>query len=440
MDLWQDIRFAARLTIKERWFTLGAVTALALGIGANAAVFTLVNAALLRGLPFHEPDRIMAVWTEDTRGRQRGTSELDLEDWQAETRTLSGLAGFLGSTINVSDQGRAPEQFQGAYVTGNFFGLIGQSPAVGRDFTDEDDEPGAEPVVILGHRVWQDRYDSDPAVLGRPIRANSKIVTIIGVMPPDMRFPFNNDIWIPRAQLPPESLTGRRDTRNLQVIARLAERVSVEEAQVELAAIGQRLAEAYPAANADLGPKLMPFNERANGSQLYVVFLSLQGAVGFVLLIACANVANLLLARSAHRSREMSVRVSLGASRWRVVRQLLVESLLLALMAGAGGFGLAVAGVRWFDGATQNVGKPYWMEFTFDPVVFVFMATVCLVTAVLFGLAPALHVSKTDVNAVLKERGRGGNGIRLLPSAATGLAPVLDPGASYSRSQEALPQ
>ena len=438
MTLWQDVRFGARLLVKDRWFTLAAATALALGIGANAAVFTFVNAVLVRGLPFHEPERIMSVWTEDDRGRQRSTSELDFEDWRTESRTFSDLAAFLGAPINVSDEGRAPERFQGTYVTANLFGLIGQPPAIGRDFTPEDDQPGAEPVTILGHRVWQNRYDSDPTVLGRTLKANSKVVTVIGVMPTDMRFPFNTDIWIPRAQLPPETFNGQRDRRLLQVIGRLGEETSVEQARVELASIGQRLALTYPATNENLTPNLMPFNEQASGGEIRLIFLALQGAVAFVLLIACANVASLLLARSAHRTQEISVRVALGASRWRVVRQLLVESVMLALIAGIGGFGLAAAGVRWFDAATQNVGKPYWMEFTMDGTVFAFMAAVCLATGIIFGLAPALHVSKTDVNEVLKEGGRGGTGglrvrrwTRALIVAEIALTIVLLAGAGF---------
>ena len=410
IDLWQDVRFAARVLIKDRWFTLAAVTALALGIGANVAVFTFVNAVLMRGLPFHEPDRIVALWTEDDRARRLSTSELDYEDWRAEARSFSELAATLSSTMNISDEGRAPERVQGAYVTATLFRLIGQPPVIGRDFTARDDQPGAAPVTIIGHTVWQNRYDSDPNVLGRTLKANSKMVTIVGVMPPDMRFPDNVDIWVPRAQLPPELLTGLRDSRNLQVIGRLADGVSVEQARVELASIGQRLNQAYPATNENLTPNLMPFHEREANAELRLVFWSLQGAVAFVLLIACANVANLLLARSAHRSQEISVRAALGASRWRVVRQLLVESVMLACIAGVAGFGLAVAGVRWFDAATQNVGKPYWMEFTMDGVVFAFIAAVCLATGVIFGLAPALHVSKTDLNEVLREGGRGGTG------------------------------
>jgi putative ABC transport system permease protein len=438
MDIWSDIRFAARLLLKDRWFTLAAATALALGIGANAAVFTFVNAVLVRGLPFHEDDRIMAVWTEDERGRQLSTSELDYEDWRKETRSFSQLAATLGSAMNLSDEGRAPERAQGAYVTANLFRLIGQSPVIGRDFADTDDQPGAEPVTIIGHSIWQNRYEGDPAVLGRTLKVNSKVVTIVGVMPPDVRFPNNVDIWVPRAQLPPETLTGLRDSRNLQVIGRLADGVSVEQARVELESLGQRLTQAYPATNENLAPNLMPFTERSNGEQIRLVFLSLQGAVFFVLLIACGNVANLLLARAAGRSTEISIRAALGASRWRVVRQLLVESVMLACLAGAAGFGLAVVGVRWFDAATQEVGKPSWMAFTMDGTVFAFIAAVCLLTGVLFGLAPALHVSKTDVNEVLKEGGRGGTGglrvrrwTRTLVIAELALTLVLLAGAGF---------
>lgn len=438
MHLWHDLRFALRLLVKDRWVTLAAVTALSLGIGANAAVFTFVNAVLIRGLPFYEPDRIMSLWVEDERRRPFNVSERDFEDWQAEARSFSEIAAFLGAPMNVSDEGRPAERFPGSYVTGNLFRLIGQAPTIGRDFTNEDDQPGAEPVVILGHSVWQNRYDSDPSVLGRVIRANSTPVTIIGVMSRDMRFPNNVDIWVPRAQLPPETLTGERDRRNLQVIGRLADGVSVEQARVEVASIGQRLSDAYPATNADIVPNMMPFSERVNDSQITLIFMSLQGAVAFVLLIACASVANLLLARSAHRTREISVRVALGASRWRIVQQLLVESILLALIAGVAGLGVAVAGIGWFDSVTQNVGKPYWMEFTMDGTVFAFMAAVCLVTGVVFGLAPALHVSKTDVNGVLKEGGRGGTGgvrarrwTRTLVTAELALTIVLLAGAGF---------
>jgi predicted permease len=413
MMLWQDIRFAARLLVKDPWFTLAAASALALGIGANAAVFTFVNAVLLRGLPFDNPDRIISVGNTDPRGRQLGVSYLDFADWREQSRTMASLSAGLGSTINVSDEGKPPEQFQGSYVSGNTFQMIGQRPLIGRDFTDQDDRVGADPVVILGNGIWKNRYGSDSAIIGRTIRANSLIVTVIGVMPPDMKFPLNAELWIPRAQLPAETRDAVRAVRSFNIAGRLRPDATLQQAQAEFAAIGKRLADTYPASNKDIKPDLMKFNDRINGGPIRTIFLALMGAVAFVLLIACANVANLLLARSAQRAREISVRVALGASRWRIIRQLLVESLLLAAIAGAVGLVLAIGGIRWFDIATADVGKPYWIKFTMDRTVLAFMAAVCLGTAVLFGLAPALHVSKTDVNDVLKEGGRGGTaGIR----------------------------
>ena len=408
-DVGQDVRFAARLLLKDRWFTLAAAGVLALGIGANSAGFTLVYGALGAELPFHEPGRIMLFWTEDDRAQRSPSSERDYEDWRAEARSFSHLAATLGSTINVSDADRAAERVRGAYVTSNLFRLLGEVPAIGRDFTAADDQPGADPVTIIGHRVWQSRYNSDPAVLGRTLTANGKVAAIVGVMPSGMRFPDGVDIWVPRAQLPLEVLTGRRDTRNLRVVGRLADGVSVEQARVELASIGRQLGEAYPATNEHVAPALIPYGE-VDRVEDVEIFLVLQGSVALVLLIACANVANLLIARAARRAGELSVRAALGASRWRIVRQLLVESVMLAFVAGVAGVGLAVAGVRWFDAATQDAGLPYWITFTMDWMVLAFIAAICLATSVLFGLAPALHVARTYVSEGMNEAGRGNTG------------------------------
>jgi putative ABC transport system permease protein len=412
MMLWQDVRFAARLLVKDWWFTLAAATALALGIGANAAVFTFVNAVLLRGLPFDDPSRIISLSVTNARSQRNSVSYPEFGDWREQSQTMAELAGTVGANINVSEEGRSPEQYRGSYISASLFPLIGVRPMLGRIFTDADDKKGAEPVAILANGMWKNRYGSDPAILGRTIKANSKVVTIVGVMGPDMQFPNNDDMWIPFEQLPTATLDPRREIRNLGVIGRLKKDVSLAQAQAEFAAIGQRLADIYPA-NKDFRPLLMTFDDQVNGGPIRVVFLSLMGAVAFVLLIACADVANLLLARASHRSREIAIRSALGASRWRVVRQLLIESLLLALISGAAGFVLALAGIRWFDRATQDVGKPYWMTFTMDATVFAFMAAICLGTAIVFGLAPALHVSKTDANEILKEGGRGGmSGVR----------------------------
>jgi putative ABC transport system permease protein len=412
MALWQDVRFAARLLVKDRWFTLAAATALALGIGANAAVFTFVNAVLIRGLPFEDPDQIIAMSVRDARGRQSGVSYPEFGDWREQAQSLSHMVATVGATVNVSDEGKTPEQFQGSYVSASLFPMIGERPVLGRLFTEADDRKGAEPVAILGNGIWKNRYGADPSILGRTIKANSKVYTVIGVMRPDMQFPNNDALWMPLEQLPPATLDPRREIRSLFVIGRLKKDTSLPQAQAEFAAIGQRLADTYPA-NKDFRPYLQTFLDRSSGGPLRTVFLALMGAVAFVLLIACADVANLLLARATHRSREIAIRSALGASRWRVVRQLLIESLLLALISGAGGLVFAIAGIRWFDRATQDVGKPYWMTFNMDATVVAFMAAVCLGTAIVFGLAPALHISKTDANEILKEGGRGGtSGVR----------------------------
>ena len=413
MSILQDVRFAVRLLIKDKWFTTVAVVALALGIGVNNAVFTFVNAVLIRGLPFDDPDRIISIGMTDARARQLGVSRLDFLDWREQSRSFSDLSLVLGSPMNVSDEGRPAEQFQGTYESANLFRSIGQRPLLGRDFALTDDNPAAEPVVILANGLWKNRYGSDPSIVGRTIKINSRAATVIGVMPPDMKFPFNNDLWLPLSQLPPEVLNAKRGVRNFQVVGRLAPGQSMAQARTELEAIVTRQAHDFPDTNKDLRPSVMTYNERIASGPIRVVFLSLMGAVGFVLLIACANVANLLLARSAQRSREIAVRVSLGASRWRIVRQLLVESVLLSLVSGMLGLGLSFIGIRMFDAAISDpaLGKPYWMTFTMDPLVVAFFGSICVGTGVLFGLAPALHVSKTDVNEVIKEGGgRSGTG------------------------------
>src|SRR5476649_2291489 len=344
MNLLQDLRFAVRLLIKDRWFTAVAVIALALGIGVNATVFTFVNAVLIRGLPFNHPDRILVVGTRDARGRDRGASYPDFEDWRAATRTFAGLSAYSSQTMNVSDEGRTPERFQGPYLSANTFTLIGQQPLLGRDFLPEDDRLGAAAVVMLGNGVWKNRYGSDPSVLGRTIKVNEVPATVIGVMPEGFKFPQEADLWMPLAQMS-RLLEQKRDARNIDVFGRLAGTVTKRQAQSEMDTIARKLEGDDPDTNTNTSGRVMTFNERVNGGPIRLIFLSLMGAVGFVLLIACANVANLLLARSAGRAREMSVRISVGASRWRIVRQLLVESVLLSIVSGLLGLALAYVGV-----------------------------------------------------------------------------------------------
>src|SRR6266571_4216303 len=334
MTLWQDLRFAARLLIKDRWFTAVAAIALALGIGVNNTVFTLVNAVLIRGLPFENPDRIISIGMTDARGRQLGVSRLDLNDWREGARSFSAFTLLQGAPMNVSDEGRAPEQFQGTYGSANLFQLIGQRPRIGRDFRPGDDKPGAQGTVIIGDGLWKTRYGSDPATVGRVVKVNDVVCTIIGVMSPDMKFPFNNDVWLPFSLLPAQVREAKRGVRNFQAMGQLAPGVTLAQARGEIERISAQLAHDFPDTNKDVRPSVMTYNERVAGGPIRLIFLSLMGAVAFVLLIACSNVSNLLLARSTQRTREIAVRVSLGASRWRIIRQLLVESLLLASLGG----------------------------------------------------------------------------------------------------------
>ena len=412
MSLFEDIRFASRVLLKRRWMTAAAVVALALGIAANSAVFTFVNAVILRGVPFPDPDRVVAMGTRDARNRQMGVSYYDFLDWREAAKSFSDISLMAQPTFNVSEPGTPPERYNGAYVSASTFQLIGTQAQVGRGFIAEDDLDGARPVAVLGYSIWQSRYAGDPNVIGKTIRINDLLATVVGVMPPGMQFPPNTDLWLPFGQATINRGQSRQ-MRNYQVIARLADGVTIPQAQSELATITARLARDYPKTNEGIVPTVVTYNERAVGNQIRLVFFSLMGAVGFVLLIACSNVANLLLARSAERAKEVGVRVSLGASRGRVIRQLLVESMMLSLLGGLAGLPLAYVGIRIFDSLTQNVGKPYWMEFSIDPIVLAFFFAICLVTGVVFGLAPALHVSKTSLNEVLKEGGRSGSsGIR----------------------------
>ena len=393
MDLWDDVRYAVRRLVMARRFTMAASTALALGIGANTMVFTMVNAILIRNLPFDDPDRIVAVWTGNPEGQRQATSYPDYEDWRDQAGTLAGLSAHTNGIVNVSDDEQVPDRVFGAYVSPNFFRLLGEQPVLGRDFDPDDDRDGAEPVVLIGHGLWETRYGRDAGVLGRTIRVNALPATVVGVMAPGMRFPNDTDIWIPRVSLPPEWNVADRGTRSFAVIGRLGPGASVDQARQELRAIGARLAEAYPDTNRDRAPDLVDYLDFVTRGEPALLTLTLMGAVAFVLLIACANVANLLLARATGRRREIAVRVAMGATRLRIVRQLLIESLVLALVAGAVGFLLSILGIRWISGVTRSaaIGMPYWIEFTLDGTVFAFTAALCLVTAIAFGLVPALR-------------------------------------------------
>lgn len=406
-DIAQDVRFAVRLLAKERWFTLAAIVALALGIGVTSTMVTIINGYNFRGLPVDDRERILYLGTRDFTGRNRGVSYPDYQDWRNASRSFAALGAFAPAVMTISDRGQSPESLGGAYVSAEAFRILGDRPILGRDFLAGDDSPGAPDVVVLGHRLWVSRYGGDPTIIGRSVLVNAVPAIVVGVMPDGFEFPYRNGLWQPLA-LMKGLQTQRRDDRVLGVFGRLADGVSPAQARAELAAIAAALARDHPETNARIEPTAVRFGEQQVGrfgDELPP--LALVATAVFVLLIACANVANLLLARSAGRSREMAIRASVGATRWRIARQLLVESILLGLAAGALGLWLSTFGVHFIsDAFGRNV--PYWMRFTVDGRVLLVLVVLCGLSTVLFGLGPALFVSNTDVNAVMKEGGRTG--------------------------------
>jgi predicted permease len=410
--MWSDIKLAARLLVKERGFTLAAVAALALGIAANNTVFTLINGVFLRDLPFADPDRIVSIQTRNlgnVRNPIDNMSFPDVQDLRASSRTFAGIGLVDQATMNVSDSEHPPERFPGAYISADGFALIGQRPLLGRDFTPDDDRAGAEPVVILGHSVWRNRYGGATDIVGRAIRVNGVSSTVVGVMPDGFGFPDVAQLWQPLAVSSGPWLADRGQ-RDVDAFGRMAPDITIEQAEADLTAVMERLARAYPDTNRNVAARVTPYRDRNTGGPVRITFTALTASVVFLLLIACANVANLLLARGMARAREISVRLSLGATRAQIVRQLLVESVVLATFAGVVGVALSFAGVRFVATSIRGTGEPYWLRFPMDAPVLAFIVAVCLGTAVLFGLVPALHASRTGIAGMLNDAGRGAAG------------------------------
>jgi predicted permease len=401
-DLGRDVRFGARLLMKDRWFTLAAVLVLALGIASTNTVFTLVNGILLRDLPFADPNGVVQM------GR---LSYPDWQDWQARQRTFETIGGAAERDGGLADDGRPAERVRMAYVSSNTFALLGRRPMLGRDFRDDDAE-GAAPVVILGHSVWRTRYARRPDIVGRTVRVNGIPSVVVGVMPEGFEFPTNAKLWQPLALLPPAQ-RDNRGARGVDAFGRVRAGLRVEQATADIRGIAAALAREYPDERRALMPRVEPFRSGIGGPVVEMM-TAMMGAGLLVLLIACANVANLVLARGSVRAREVSVRMSIGASRWRVVRQLLVESLLLAGLAGGVALALSAASIRLFWNVVSQVPDPppFWLRFPIDGQVFAFLAAVCLGTSVLFGLVPALHTSKTNLVEALNDGGKGSAGRR----------------------------
>ena len=401
-DLWQDLRYAARVLLKRPGFTLVAVATLTLGVGATSAIFSVVNSVLLRPLPYRDSGRLVQVWENNLkRGWTRDTvSPLNFEDWEAQNRSLEAVSAYEYDGLVLSE-GDAPERLTAILASSDFFRVLGVEPALGRGFLQGEDRPGAARVAVVSDRLWQRRLGRRVDAVGQSVILDGKAYTVVGVMPPEFTFPSRGvDLWLPALDL------GRpRSDHFMYAVARLKPSVTIETAQADMDGVARRLSEQYPDTNSSSGVTLIPLHEEIVGKARPGLLLML-GAVGLLLLIACVNVANLLLARASGRQREIALRAALGASRWRIARQLLTESLLLGVVGGGFGALLSVWALGLLVKASGG-GIPRSQEVGVDGFALVFTLTASVLTGLLFGLAPALSFSAPDLNQSLKEGAKG---------------------------------
>ena len=412
MSVLQDLRYGTRLLRKSPGLSTISILALAIGIGLTTTMFSIVYGGVLRGLPFEEAERIMHLERSNVERdiQSMEVTQHDFADWRAQQRSFSGLGAFYTGTVNVSGTERA-ERYDGAFISANAFEILRVRPHLGRTFRQGEDMPGAEPVALIGYQLWQDRFGGDAGVIGQTIRANGVPTTIVGVMPPRFEFPFREDIWIPLTFDP--IAVPRGDGMTVEVFGRLVDGVSMDAAALEMNAIAKRLALEYPQTNEGVAAVVQPFTKEYIGDDVSAMLYTMLGAVFFVLIIACANVANLLLGRAAIRSKEIGVRTALGATRSRVIRQFLSEAVVLSLVGAALGLLIGFAGVRMFNDAIAATNPPFWIDIRIDPVVLAFVVGVALFSSIVAGTLPALQASRIDVSEILKDESRGSSSFRV---------------------------
>jgi predicted permease len=406
-----DLRTSLRIFRRSPGLSLSAVAALAMGIGFTTTMFSIVHGAT-RPLPFAQSDELVVVAkTSPPLGPfDIDAGSFDYLEWSRQQRQFEGVAAFETWSVNVGDDTGRPERRSAAVVTPNTFALIGQPPLLGRTLVADDGRPGAAPVVVLGHALWRARYQADSGVVGRVIRINGEPRTVVGVMPARFGFPIHGHLWLPLA-VDPGATPG--SDRGLQVFGRLRDGVPLDAARAEMATITRRLAERFPETHAAMTARVYPFTELETPREIVRGLYVMLGAVGFVLLIACANVANLLLARAATRTREIAIRTALGATRLRIVRQQLAESAALAVVGGALGLGIAAVAVRFFATSTSGIVEAFWVDFRVDAASLAFTAGLVTLAALAAGILPALRASGPDVAEVLKDAGAGTTGLRI---------------------------
>ena len=408
----REIRYALRMLLKNPGSSLVAIVAMALGIALTASMFAIMNGAFLDGLPFEDSERLLYLSrTNLSRDiESMSVTQHDFEDWQSQQQSFEGLAGFTSGTFNLSDDG-LPERYNGTWISTNFLDLLRVKPILGRGFEPEDGMLGAQPVLLLSHMVWQKRYGGRQDVLGQTVRVNSEPVTIVGVLPEAFMFPVTEELWMPLILETGE--VERGDGRTLGVFGRLQDDVSIDGAAADLATIARRLEQQYPETNEGVGSRVEPYIDEFVGDETRMMIGVMFAAVLLVLLIACFNVANLLIGRASVRSRELAIRSALGSGRARAVLQVLAEAGLLSMIGAALGVVLAHFSLRAFDAAIQVTDPPFWMHFGLNGKVLLVAIAAATVAALIAGLVPALQASRTNLSSVLSDSTRGSTSFRL---------------------------
>ena len=409
----QDLRYGLRMLVKSPGFTAIAILTLALGIGANTALFSVVNGVVLSPLPYPQADRLYALYSRVANFQESSISYPNFLDWQRDNHSFEDMAAYRSESYNMTGAGQ-PERLRGEMISADFFSILGVKPVLGRLFTVQDDHPGGAPVAILSEGFWRRRFGSSPSILGQALNLNGTPYTVVGIIPAGFYFRGNNfrlsDIYVPIGQWTDKTFLDRRVSMGMNAVARLKPGSTFEQARADMDGVANSLARVYPDADKGNGITVVPLKQDMVGNVAPLLYILL-GAVAFVLLIACVNIANLLLARSTGRTREFAIRAALGAGRSRIVRQLLTESVMLAIAGGA--LGLAIA--AWGTKAAIRVlpsALPRAATIGLDGSVLVYTLGISLLAGILFGLAPALKVGQTNLHDTLKEGGRGSSGAR----------------------------